>query len=1429
MALPRDIRLSSGALSSADIILLAATRFPVNILLTPALTNNKDIKLAPAFEYLAQATSYANVGGTGYRVGEFDITQTAPLTNGVVTNLIDGVKATGNTNAIGFTGGTSNTIMMFDWGPSVSIVIDELTWTQSGGGSQGVWVIDGGDPRQGFWTQLGGSFDLGTNTVTTWAFPNSNGYCAYRLRQISGTTNATPWVEEIEFKLLDVSATPHPSYSNSGGRGNRTSAITVSLAGGLTTGGSGTVEDFVDGAFNNTCFFNPNAQTAGQLVADFGVGITEIVNGFVWRQQDNSVHGTWVFEGSNDNSVYTQIGSSFTLGGQNDQPYFFVNTTAYRYYRLRITAGATSNFPFLYEWDFRLLAGPVSPAVSGVGSSVGASTVAAVGVGINQATGSSTGASTVTGVGVGINQATAAAAGVAADSVVGAGVTGGVGASTGAGTATAVGAAIIQAIASAAGVAADSVVGVGISSPTGAAAGFGDAAGVGVSTNQAAACSSGADIPIALRVGNISPTDINLYPTAVAGASIATGVGVGINQATASSAGIGTATAVGVAIFQAVGASVSTSTVTAVGVLVIPGAGASAGVGAAAAIGVGINQATGSSTGVSTVTGVGVGINQAVASSAGVGAATAVGANGAAGTVVSGVGNAAGVATVAALSAIELTPLQFRFYPLTIPAYAEPQPANLIDGTEAFVSDTGQFTKYTESTAGTFAVASGVGTITHAGGANANLNDIITITASSFAMPDIFCSIKIPAISVTSAGYDNTGVGIVKDANNFLFASIDRVAQNARIQIKIGGTSVFKGSAFPTIAAPFELGLSLVANAAALWLKVAGVWTFIMGANITEYDFRTAGNLTGWKAGFTLASRDNATWDFDDLTWGRAGGHGMRDMTLVTNEDGTPYLDSGSVYFTATIAHPVGGVDGSHTGVFKLNMSTFAYQQTGAIMVSRSGSIYNDQAAHIIVNADATQRLLIATWGNGFSGSIQILYKATASDLLHGSNVVSSMTQLSVPGLTTGSYGAYDPMLVYDTNNARWLLAYTITQNTNFSGSPFYPADAYSTDLSTWTAIGADTGHFGYEGTKLLLCRKSYWITAGGQLVQPRVYDAASLTFQGTLDGTFSGGTDTQPHAMVFPYLDKMYLLTFDNTAYGTGAFTWGQPSLQISERFSPLGVPIYLRIGNSLSSDINLYPSGPSSSGSVGVAPGASTVTGVGVGINQATGSASGVATVTGVGVGINQATGAASGVGTATATGVGINQAIGASTGASTVTGVGGAIIAGVGNAAGIATAAAAAAAIKPATATSAGIGAATATGVCLSTAVGNAAGSSTDLAVGVGINQATGAASGIATASGAGAMIVPAVGNASGVGAAAATGANASNQHSDPINQVTVQLQDRFTTAIVKSDGFVAIVPDFLVTVLLPSLTQSVNLPDIPISVTLPDRVITIVLTT
>lgn len=109
---------------------------------------------------------------------------------------------------------------------------------------------------------------------------------------------------------------------------------------------------FIDGNLvaNNNFFYNRT--TDGNQNLRFDMGSPRVVDEFKWYQQATP-QGTWVMEGSPDDSTWTTLGASFTL---DHGTFPFANSTAYRYYRLRNISGSRSSGPYIYEIEFK--AGP---------------------------------------------------------------------------------------------------------------------------------------------------------------------------------------------------------------------------------------------------------------------------------------------------------------------------------------------------------------------------------------------------------------------------------------------------------------------------------------------------------------------------------------------------------------------------------------------------------------------------------------------------------------------------------------------------------------------------------------------------------------------------------------------------------------------------------------------------------------------------------------------------------------------------------------------------------------------------------------------------------------------------------------------------------------------------------------------------------------
>ena len=317
------------------------------------------------------ATSYSNSGGTGDRTSLILVKTNKTFGSGSADNLVDGASGNTSTDAVSFPNADTGWEIWFDFRPTgFRQCIDEFRWLQQNASAHGTWKIEAWD---GFtWTDLITGVALGGATTQTISFANTNAYIIYRMVQTGGATSSSPWIQEVEFKIAQGAALASAAtdYSNAGGSGDRQSSITVSTDISLA---GGSIAALVDGTTNSGgCDFN-GGQSGKHITFDFGAGAFKVIDEFKWYAGNSSNHGTWLFQGSNDDTSYDDLGTPFTLngpGGGGSVTYSVpaYNRQGYRYYRLLQISGTTSGSPSNWEIEFKI-ADASAPARYFVGES----------------------------------------------------------------------------------------------------------------------------------------------------------------------------------------------------------------------------------------------------------------------------------------------------------------------------------------------------------------------------------------------------------------------------------------------------------------------------------------------------------------------------------------------------------------------------------------------------------------------------------------------------------------------------------------------------------------------------------------------------------------------------------------------------------------------------------------------------------------------------------------------------------------------------------------------------------------------------------------------------------------------------------------------------------------------------------------------------
>jgi hypothetical protein len=161
----------------------------------------------------------------------------------------------------------------------------------------------------------------------------------------------------LKIKTSEIPATSgSSSYADSYSSGDRTATITATALGGLILGGAASY--LVNGnTTEGVIYFASGAAVDGTFFIKFDFGSGKIIDEAKFYQSATSTHGTWKWQGSNDNSAWTDIGSSFTLGGftpYQTQTSLNGNSTSYRYYKLTGVSGTTSQTPYIREFEFKV-------------------------------------------------------------------------------------------------------------------------------------------------------------------------------------------------------------------------------------------------------------------------------------------------------------------------------------------------------------------------------------------------------------------------------------------------------------------------------------------------------------------------------------------------------------------------------------------------------------------------------------------------------------------------------------------------------------------------------------------------------------------------------------------------------------------------------------------------------------------------------------------------------------------------------------------------------------------------------------------------------------------------------------------------------------------------------------------------------------------
>jgi hypothetical protein len=412
------------------------------------------------------------------------------------------------------------------------------------------------------------------------------------------------------------------------------------------------------------------------------------------------------------------------------------------------------------------------------------------------------------------------------------------------------------------------------------------------------------------------------------------------------------------------------------------------------------------------------------------------------------------------------------------------------------------------------------------------------LTRSGYSPPAPYATVEL----TVEEARGTVVAGFTHDDGPYLLGFYDPASGRAGIEIRAGGETkvVARGRVRGQVR---RMAFTICETRPTLLVDTGKGWRPVAygGHHIRpRTDVRVPHVLASYKA--TWGSRGGVS-DIGRVRAGLFGMAGLRDLHLVQHADGSPYVEGGRMFLTATCAG-LGFFRQAHWGVFAFDPATLAegtvaLEQTAHLFFRRDGKLFGDHAGQVVRDGD---RWLVAvsSWGD-FSPErgVHVRHTASGADLLHGVHVLD--TELTPMPTERGSY---DPGMTRI--DGRWHVSYV--ESVGHQPSQFHPALAIgSRDAEDWTEelerVGEADDRTFCEGP--ILARpdgpEGEWrVLASDGHERARRYRVFDLGMRhvGDLDAPY--GTNL-PHPQLVDLPDgERVMITFDGTRYAGRRLHYG-------------------------------------------------------------------------------------------------------------------------------------------------------------------------------------------------------------------------------------------------------------------------------------------------
>ncbi|MET9293270.1 hypothetical protein [Streptomyces sp. NPDC003077] len=280
---------------------------------------------------------------------------------------------------------------------------------------------------------------------------------------------------------------------------------------------------------------------------------------------------------------------------------------------------------------------------------------------------------------------------------------------------------------------------------------------------------------------------------------------------------------------------------------------------------------------------------------------------------------------------------------------------------------------------------------------------------------------------------------------------------------------------------------------------------------------------------------------------GYFGQLGLRDLHVVREVGGRPYVRDGRVFFVAGCAG-AGFSQAAHAGVWAMDPEHPARMEPVAkLFFARDGLRYNDHGGQILHDPARDRFIVVACGGNLPAPGVRVYHTTTEKDVLNGVHVLDSRP-LDLPYTRS----AWDPALVRSDGRWHWAFVDVTAYQPNLSFHPVLATAAPNGDYHQ----GITLTHDGRRFPQLEGCRwqrfdgTPYLLTSDRAGRRYPVHDLA-LRPHGYLDAPYPSGT---PFPGVFPWRGARdphgwRLVTFDESPYEDHVIGYGTHGAVVAMR----------------------------------------------------------------------------------------------------------------------------------------------------------------------------------------------------------------------------------------------------------------------------------------